>query len=507
MTLSERLSAWASGLVLADVPERVVGAARTQLLSQLGSIRAGSGHPLGMRVTGAFGPPLQADPKRSAYVLAALSIGLDFDDTAYAGHLSHSTVNVPLAYARPLTLTGADLLTAVIAANECAGRVTAAATIGPFRGQTATHAHLTGAVAARLRAEAAPAPVWVSALGLALALPMWPIGRGFYGSDAKLLAAATPVLAGLDACDAGRHGLVGAPDILEHPDGFLARYAEVPLPDAVVAGLGERWHTETFSFKVYPGSAYTSAAVDCAVDLHQQLGRVDPADVAEIEVAASLFTTLLERGTTELVDGAGSTVPALNFSVGYNVATALLTGWLGPADLAEPRVGDPARWSLAGKVRVVHDPALSEQALLATAPIGEALRQAGPRAREWVGARAGGALVERLAALGPPADTFETATKRLGARVTVRFADGRETTVARAEARGAVGWRGPAERHALVRQKFLATGGDPDVADAVERLETLSGAELAGLLDVAVGTTAGGTVTGGTVTGGTVTGG
>lgn len=30
-------------------------------------------------------------------------------------------------------------------------------------------------------------------------------------------------------------------DILEHPDGFLAAFASVPLPDAVDLALGRRW--------------------------------------------------------------------------------------------------------------------------------------------------------------------------------------------------------------------------------------------------------------------------
>ena len=104
-----------------------------------------------------FGEPWQASPAQSAFVLAGLTSWLYYDDTAYAGHLSNSTATVPMAYAHALGLDGRGLLTAVIAANECAARITAAATLGRFRGQNAPHTHLAGAVSGRL-APRAPRP-------------------------------------------------------------------------------------------------------------------------------------------------------------------------------------------------------------------------------------------------------------------------------------------------------------------------------------------------------------
>ncbi len=86
-------------------------------------------------------------------MLSGLTSWLHFDDTAYAGHLSNSTATVPMAYAHALGLDGRSLLTAVIVANECAARIAASATLGPFRGQNAAHTHVAGAVSGRLRAE------------------------------------------------------------------------------------------------------------------------------------------------------------------------------------------------------------------------------------------------------------------------------------------------------------------------------------------------------------------
>src|SRR5579859_7546196 len=156
-TLIEELVEWGAALRPEDVPDRVMDLAASQVLSQLAAIRAGWTHPLGRKLVRAFGPPSQPESRRAAAVLAGLGSWLHMDDTAYAGHLSNSTVTVPLAYAYQLGLDGKGLLAAVIAATECAARITAAATLGPFRGQNAAHAHLAGAVSGRLRSENAPA--------------------------------------------------------------------------------------------------------------------------------------------------------------------------------------------------------------------------------------------------------------------------------------------------------------------------------------------------------------
>ncbi|HET8658274.1 MAG TPA: MmgE/PrpD family protein [Micromonosporaceae bacterium] len=496
MTPLEELAAWAGAVRLDDAPRRVVELAKSQVLSQLAAVRGGLSHPLGQALAGAFGPPVQPDPARSAVVLAALGSWLHFDDTAYAGHLSNSTVTVPLAYALARGLDGRALLTAVIAANECAARITAAATLGPFRGQMAAHTHVAGAVAGRLRAEDAPARQWVDALGLAFAMPLWSLTHGFMASDARLLSSSVPVRLGLDACDAAAAGLRGAADVLDHPRGFLARFATVPLPEAVTAGLGRCWHTDTLSFKVHPSGPGSDAAVDCALALHAALGppRVD--EVVEVEVHVSLYTLLVHRAAAAYLDGPDPPLSAVATTTPYAVATALLTGGLVPADLARPAVASPQRWALAAKVRLVHDEEMTAALLAAEAPFGEAVRLAGERAVGWLRDFGGDRLVElareagrAVPAPGAPGSrrrSFATATKMTPARVVLHLADG---TSHERRVDIPVGAAGPdtrsRHRH-LVRAKFLATGGSPEVAGAVRRLDLLPAAEVHRLITAAL---------------------
>lgn len=489
MTLIENLSRWASRLDLDEVPDRVVRLACSQILSQLAAARAGAQHPLGRAVVKGFGTPWQASPAQSAFVLAGLTSWLHFDDTAYAGHLSNSTAVVPMAYAHALGLDGRQLLTAVITANECASRITAAATLGPFRGQNAAHTHVAGAVSGRLRAEDAPLPEWINAFGIAFAMPPRPSLRAFLGSDAKVLSAAIPVRTGLDACDAARAGLVGLSDILEHPDGFLADFSSVPLPDAVDLDLGRRWHTETLSFKVHPGGPGLDAAVDCARDLHRILGPVRVEDLAEVVVTTSMYTLLVDKKAAEFIDAERSPVSALVFCTPYAVATTLLTGDLTAADFAMPAVADPQRWQLAARVRLEHDSQMTRESLLSEAPFGEALRQAGPRAAKWLEEVGSRWLVELVGELPPPTATFETATKATPARLTLRMTNGQFHSRALSIPRGAVGPELRAEHAAIVRDKFDATGGDPAVADIAASLPTASAGEVREMLERALSST------------------
>lgn len=493
MTAAEQLARWATGLRLEQVPPPVVALVRSQVASQLAAIRAGLTHPVGRALVRAFGPPLQTDPRRSACVLAALGSWLSLDDTVYAGHVGSSTVAVPLAYGHAHGLDGRELLTAVVAANECAARITAAATLGPLRGQAAVHTHLAGAVAGRLHCERMVPGQWVAALGLAFSQPPWPVMHGFLSGDAKALHVLAAVRAAMDACDAAAAGLAGAADILEHEDGFLARFATVPLPEVVTGGLGQRWHSETLSFKVRPGGPGVDAAVDCAVELHHAMTGLTAEQVAEVSVAVSLYTLYAGRRAASYVTGPDpGSVGALLLTVPYPVATALLTGDLTTADLVPPALTRPERWELAGRVRLVHDPRLTRALLQSVAPFGEAIRQAGDRAIPWLRQFGGDELVESVREAGRAragreggggVAGFAEATKATGARVTVRFTDGRSVTRSREIPVGAIGPVTRATHAELVRDKLSRCGAPAEVAHACQELERLPAMEVARLLD------------------------
>jgi hypothetical protein len=91
-----------------------------------------------------------------------------------------------------------------------------------------------------------------------------------------------------------------------------------------------------------------------------------------------------------------------------------------------------------------------------------------------------------LRALGPPSETFEHAEKTVGARIVIGLSDGRRLVHESIIAPGCAGDDTRARHPELLRQKFLSTGGSPDVADAVADLEHAPVEEVAGLLSRAL---------------------
>lgn len=482
--LVHRLTSWAAALRYDDIPPEVLAFARSQVVSNLAAVRASAGHPLGRRLVAAFGPPLGPDPDRSAQVLAALSMCLEYDEVGYSGHPSASAVNVALAHAAAEGLDGRRLLTAVVAANECALRFQASTLLASFfRGQSATYTHLLGAVAARLHAAGAGERTWCDAAGLAFGILPTPVEHTFLSSDAKVFVAATPVRMALDACAAARAGVAGPRRVLEGDEGVLGRLSDVPMPDAVVAGLGTRWHTETLSFKRFPASAYLQAPFECAERIAARSGPLAAADVEEVRVDGSLLTWLLQQKVEPHLAGAATTTSALTFSAGYGIATLLLTGSLTPRDLAGDGPRDPDRWAVAGRVRVEHDLGLTKRMIEATVPLGEALRQAGPRAYEMPAIKAfGDAAKPVLDALGPPSATFADADMAIGARVEVRLRGGAVLTEEVARATGMAGPDTRTGHAALAAAKFLDHGGREEVLEDLARLDELDAAELTAAL-------------------------
>lgn len=477
-SLTSTLADWASRLEYEQLPELIRSYATAQVLSQLAVIRTASRHPLGRSLIRGFGPLTSDEPEGSAYLLAALSSCLYQEDSMYVGHVAHSAVNVPLAYRKNYGLDGQRLLAAVVAAGECAARVAAAAALGPLPGQGASYVQLVGAVAARCHCAQATPSCWVDAWGLALAAPPWPLRRAVLGSDAKVLSAAAPLRTGLDACRAAEAGLTGATDILEHEHGFLATFAAVSVPDIVTLGLGRRWHTETLSIKLHPAGAYLDAAIDCAGELHASMSRAEVEGIREVLVDTTQLAIGMDAATARYVDGPRSSIMALNLSFGYNVATALITGNVTAADLAEPATADPARWSLADRVRLRHDPELSRRFLAGTAPIGETLRHAGQPGLDWLRDSYPAEVLDDLDAEPVWSQTFESATKASGATVRVVLADGRQLVATRP---GAAGSAGPDLRlghRAVAAGKLAATGLPEDLIATLDQMADLDAGEL-----------------------------
>jgi len=512
------LAGWASGLRLDQVPQRVRERAKDQILSILAAVYSGWDSDIGPALAQTFGTTASGPAKiiptgmpasvaSAAQVMSSWSMALDFDDVMLGGHTGHSSVLVPLAVGSTGAYSGAELLLAQIVANELSARINMTCALSSTRGQMATHLHLVGAAAARAKLEGVDDPTFAEALGLALSYPSQALFPAFLGSDAKALCAALPVRAGWEAVEAARAGLRCSADILQDPRGFFATASRAPITE-FLGGLGERWHTETNSFKIYPACGYLCAALDATLEITIEHD-LTPDDVASVKVYGSLFTVGMDAHSRPYLIGKDSRTSTLTFSTPFTIASAIIAREFTPAQLKRPWISDSKVWELAARVSTCHDLDLTLAALTADIPIGAALHCASPRQAAAFGWKITGAAFGRrgrfrpatfklLAALIAGAGnnlplTFEHSTKPMGARVEIRTFDGRllSNTVQIPK-----GFAGAATTdggvRGLMREKFFACSESSigrerakQVVGLIENIETLSATGIADLFELA----------------------
>jgi 2-methylcitrate dehydratase PrpD len=470
VTPTADIAAWVARTSFADLPPRVVAEAKSQMLSVLGAVHAGADTAAGAAVQRAVAgwrgaPEATCIPsgERTAlhhalYANAALSMALDYDDYLFAGHTGHSAVLASLAVAEQRGLGGRDVLTAQVIANEVEGRIGASVLLGPLNGQLWTFIHLAGGAVVAAKLAGLDAERTVAALGIALLQPNYPLWAGFFGSEAKVLLAAETLAAGVRAAELAAAGLGGCPTVLEHAQGFVRAFAREPLWGAY-GGLGRAWLTETLCYKLYPGCAYVDTVIDCALRLGAA-HRPEPARIRRIAVGATPLTLGMEGLAAPHLRGPESMPVTLNFTVGYNVAVALLDGEVTPRQFTPARIDDPAVWALARRVELSLDDEMTD------------------RMREASLLRAG----EDGWTLDLESGDLSGFRMSFGARVRIEMEDGRVFEDAEEVPLGGAG-RPAAERRAAAAEKFvreaaprLSESRAADVVGLVERLETLDAA-------------------------------
>ncbi len=363
--LTAELSRWVATLGFDRVPARVRARLSGQVLSVLAAAHAAR-HSAPARAVlamveahGAPGrlPVVPTGVRRSlADALlgnAACGMALDYDDYLFMGHTGHSAIWVPLLLGAELAADPREVVCAMAAANEVAGRLGAACLLGPQNGQLWSFIHLAGAACAASRLLGLDPARTADALGIALAQPNYGLFPGFLGPGSKLLTAATPAIAGVQAARLAAAGLTGCRTVLEDPRGFLRHFAFRPLPQ-MLSGWGEAWVTETLAVKPYPGCAYVDTAIDALREI-LAAEPVDPREVERVVVQASLLTVEMDRLGREQRGRLSSASVA--FDLGVAVAVTLLDGDLTARGLADERLAAEraALLDLAGRVRVEHD--------------------------------------------------------------------------------------------------------------------------------------------------------
>lgn len=362
-----------TGFRLDAVPPALLARAKLSLLDAFGIGLACASYDFARRLAAAlasFGdsgeyPVIGMDvrlPLRDAAHLNGTVIhGLDFDDTHGEAvvHTSSSAAPTALLGGLAAGASGAGMLAAFIVASECSSRIGAAAR-GGFHEKGFHPTGVVGAFGATLGAGylgRLNRDQLLDAQGIVLSKAAGSMQFLDDGAWTKRNHAGWASACALTAVAMARHGFVGPRAPYRGRFGLFALHTrdgrEIAV-DKLTEGLGERWEMSNIAFKPYPACHMTHAFADAVIALRRD-HRFAPGDVERItcliheqEVPVVCEPEAHKRRPQSAYDA--------QFSLPYVVATALVRGGFGLADLDEEAIGDATVLDLCARIDYRIDP-------------------------------------------------------------------------------------------------------------------------------------------------------
>ena len=380
------LGGFAARLTLKDVPPDVGLRARHLMLDAIGCALAARREDFATRfsaslfslansTSGLSGSGLsgvigfkQGLPLRdAAFLNGILAHGLDYDDTHMDGiaHLSVSALPAALAVVAQREGSGADLLAAYIAALETGARL-ARVVKGGF---TARGFHPTALVGTFSSALAAGKGMGlntaqlVHAQGLALSMAGGSLQFLEDGSWTKRMHPGWAAQAGITAAHFAAHDIPAPAAPYEGRYGLYRTHlsdAQYEAADMTFAtqglsaqGQATQWELLNIAVKPFPMCHFVHASIDAAIALHAQGLHHDDIERVDVWVPQGVVQSVCEpvaqkRRPVSDYDA--------KFSLPYAVASGLLRGRLGLAELEPAAYQDPVVLALMDRIHYEVDP-------------------------------------------------------------------------------------------------------------------------------------------------------
>ncbi|HEV2630552.1 MAG TPA: MmgE/PrpD family protein [Pseudolabrys sp.] len=369
------IAQFVSGLRYEDIPAEVIARIKLLMLDSLGCALYGTGlewsrilrttlaavdTTSGCRVWGT-GERLSAP--HAALVNGTLVQSFELDDVHRQGVLHVGAVTLPPLLAvteLKAGLSGRDLLRAAVAGYEIGPRV--GKCMGPQHIGQGWHSGATvGVFSAAAGASAAlrlSQEQTVHALGIA-GTQSAGLMAAQYGAMVKRMHAGRSAQSGLYGALLAENGFTGIVDVFESPyGGFCTTFSRSTDRfdlNELSWELGRAWETLRISLKFYSCVGSNHTTLD-AIRKMQERTPFGPDDIDEIVVHGS-HVTVEHVGWP--YEPQGLTSAQLNLP--FCVATLLLEGDVFVDQFSEAVVNDAKRIALSRKVKVLHDPAITER--------------------------------------------------------------------------------------------------------------------------------------------------
>jgi 2-methylcitrate dehydratase PrpD len=267
-------------------------------------------------------------------------------------HAGSIATPVALAFAEERALSGADVITAMVAGYELGHRVGNAATMSLFfRGfhpQGTSGTFVAAATAAR--AIGLSAEPFQHALGIAgsqagglMAAQEGAMVKRFHSGR----AAQSGVYAALLAAD----GFTGILDVLEAPyGGYLSTYSDQPNPARLTAGLGTTWETLNVGYKPHASVTSIHTALDGLAAIMRD-ENLTASDIARVEAGLSPMTHVHCAWEYK-----GQGVTAAQMNLYFGLAVIALDGVAFTEQYRDDRLHDPRILDFISRISACVDP-------------------------------------------------------------------------------------------------------------------------------------------------------
>lgn len=368
---ARRLAEFAADLAFDDIPKPVLDRGKLLILDALGCGLASNAYGFAdVAVAGAtalggegtcsvIGRNVRLPVRDAALANGMLIHGLDFDDT-HLNSIIHATaacLPCALSFGESRGIDGKTFLIAYAAGMETAIRVGAAVKGGFHHAgfhATGLVAHFSSAVVAA-RILGLPIEGIVAAQGIAASTASGVQVFLEEGAWTKRMHPGWAAVAGITAAVLAEKGFKAPTRPYEGRFGFFdthIQHPETPIDlGAELNSLGDVWELAVTAIKPYPVCHFIHGCADGAIELHAEINH---ADIASVEA-------FLPRDTMPIVaEPATAKINPTNeyeakFSAQFVIATCLIKGAFGLADLLPSALKDPVVLDLTRRVTCAID--------------------------------------------------------------------------------------------------------------------------------------------------------
>jgi 2-methylcitrate dehydratase PrpD len=353
-----RFSGLARSLRYEALPEEVTARTRLVLLDCIGVIIAGRSEPEVAGTAQRLARPAGASrkglpPLLSAFMdgMAGTTLEIDEGNQFARGHPAIHVVPAILAMSRLRRVTGREAVVATVLGYEIGARIGIASKL-----KVTMHPHgvwgTVGAAVACARLDKAKAAEFTEVINIAANLGLTTSRRTMLeGATVRNSYAGFSNMLGMMAWQMAKSGVTGERDGVGSVFGGIA--ADDFRPAEMTQDLGKRWEVARNYFKRHAACRYTHGALDALQIIIGKIGRpVAPDEVKSLKVETYVWAAQLDNAEP-------SSMLAAKFSLPFALATTIAHGSASLDAFRDSARTDPAILSLASRVTVDEDPALT----------------------------------------------------------------------------------------------------------------------------------------------------